>query len=95
MSGNVERRIAQIQVSGFRSVLSTTEAWIVGKQELINGSCPRMAVRKTEHPFLSSYSARNHRSFDWFVIGEKENRERSPAETRLCRILLYEIKMCP
>jgi hypothetical protein len=42
--------------------------WIVSKQA------------KTEHPFSPVIPARNNRSFDWFVTGEKENRERSPAE---------------
>jgi len=32
-----------------------------------------MAVRN-----FPAIPARNNRSFDWFLIGEKENRERSP-----------------
>jgi hypothetical protein len=52
---------------------------MVGKQELII-DLPKNCSAKTEHPFLPAIPARNNRSFDWFVIGEKENRERSPAE---------------
>jgi hypothetical protein len=46
---------------------------LVGKQELIIDPAQEWQC-ETEHPFLPSYSARNNRSFDWFVIGEKENR---------------------
>jgi hypothetical protein len=39
-----------------------------------------MAVRKPSVHFSPAIPARNNRSFDWLAIGEKENRERSPAE---------------
>ena len=45
---------------------------LVGKQELINGSCPRMAVRKPSVHFSPAIPPRNNQSFDWFVIGEKK-----------------------
>ena len=51
-----------------------------------------MAVRKPSIHFSPAFAAPNNRSFNWFVIGEKENRERSTAENRLCRMPLYEIK---
>lgn len=43
-------------------------------------SCPRMAVRKSNIHFFPTIPARNSWLFDWFVVGDKENRERSPAE---------------
>jgi hypothetical protein len=39
-----------------------------------------MAVRRPNIHFSSAIAAGNNRSFNWFVIGEKENLERSPAE---------------
>jgi len=38
-----------------------------------------MAVRKPSIHFSPAIPARNNPSFDWFVIGEKENRKRNPA----------------
>jgi len=39
-----------------------------------------MEVRKPRIHFSPAIPARNNRSFDWFVIGEKPNRESSPVE---------------
>jgi hypothetical protein len=43
-------------------------------------TCPGVAVRKPSIHFSPAVPAKNNRSFHWFMIGDKENRARSPAE---------------
>jgi hypothetical protein len=48
----------------------------------LHRACPRAAVREPDHCISPQlFPARNNPIVRWFVIGEKENRERSPAET--------------
>jgi hypothetical protein len=42
----------------------------------------RLAALRKRSIILPAIPARNNRSLDWFVIGEKKNRERSPADSR-------------
>jgi hypothetical protein len=52
----------------------------VGKQILLKPVLER-AVRKPKSlHFSPALLPRNNRSFDWFVIGEKESRQRIPVE---------------
>jgi hypothetical protein len=56
-------------------------------------SCPRMAVRKPSIHFFPAIPARNNRSFDWFLIGEKRNRTlrtKLRNQITLCEILLFK-----
>ena len=46
----------------------------VGKEELI------YLLPANGRAKIISLSAKNNRSFDWFVIGEKKNRSEAPAE---------------
>jgi hypothetical protein len=50
---------------------------IVGKQELIS------LLLENGRAKIISLSAKNNRSFDWFVIGEKKKRREAPAEDPL------------
>jgi len=43
--------------------------------------------------FSAAISGKNNRSFDWFVNGEKKNWGEARRKARLCRMLLYEIKL--
>jgi hypothetical protein len=44
-----------------------------GQTELIE-ILPKNGSAKAEHPCFLGITARNNRSFNWFMIGEKENR---------------------
>jgi hypothetical protein len=63
-----------------RTGLFAFNSRVVGKQELIIDPAQEWWVRTPSIRFFPAIPARNNRSFDWFLIGEKENRERSPAE---------------
>jgi hypothetical protein len=52
----------------------------VGKPELIIDPAQEWQCENRASIFFPAVPARNNRSFDWFLIGEKENRETSPAE---------------
>jgi hypothetical protein len=67
---------------------------LVDSSLTLQKNCTRMGVPKPSIHFPQLLPARNIGSFDWFVISEKENRERAQRRIHLCRMLLYEIKMC-
>ncbi len=53
---------------------------IVGQQELVIDPAQQWQCENRASIFSPAILARNNRSFDWFVISENENRERSPSE---------------
>ena len=59
--------------------MSPDSVRFVGKQEVMIDPAEKV-VRKPSIHFFPAIPGRNNRSFDWFLIGEKENRERIPTE---------------
>jgi len=60
-----------ILATGSYALVSATQAQFPDRRQA--GSYRRSSIH-----FSPAIPARNNRSFDWFVIGEKENRERGP-----------------
>ncbi len=63
-----------------RTGLFAFNSQIVGKQELVIDPAQEWQCENRASIFSPAIPARNNRSFDSCVIGEKESRERIPAE---------------